>query len=88
MSSTHLETEPAASASHADRRRAIARAIGVGLFAIVLNVAAYYLLPPDLASGAHAPPGGSGWERPGAAPPDAQGNAPPPVHAKWAPPAS
>lgn len=46
------------------------------------------LLPPDLASGAHAPPGGSGWERPGAAPPDAQGNAPPPVHAKWAPPAS
>lgn len=46
------------------------------------------LLPPDLASGAHAPPGGSGWERPGTAPPDAQGNAPPPVHAKWAPPAS
>ena len=49
MSSTSIETEPAAIARRADRRRAIARAIGVGLFAIVLNVAAYFLLPPDLA---------------------------------------
>lgn len=32
-----------------NKRRSLARAIAIGLIAVVLNVLAYYLLPPDLA---------------------------------------
>ncbi len=33
----------------AEKRRSVARAVAIGLFAVILNVLAYYLLPPDLA---------------------------------------
>ncbi|MBK9943916.1 MAG: VTT domain-containing protein [Kouleothrix sp.] len=40
---------PTTAAHHArDKRRALVRALAFGALAVLLNVAAYYLLPPDL----------------------------------------
>lgn len=47
---TTSESQPEAVAaqSHIAKRRRVAHAVAIGLLAVVLNVLAFYLLPPDL----------------------------------------